>query len=86
MIGPKALFLLPVAPVYLAPAVFAVSQQGAADFRHGDADLMGPARQKLALHQRQLALRLQGFIIGNGAAPAGDGPAVEGNLFFSLIL
>ena len=83
-VGPKALFLLVIAPIRLAPAILPIPQQGAAQLRHGHADLVGPAGQQLALHQRQPVPLLERFIIGDGGAPAGYGTAVKGDFLFLL--
>ena len=69
-----------------ALAVFAVAQQGAADLRHGDPDLVGPAGQQAALHQRQRAAALQRFVQRDGGLAAGDGLMVKGDLLFGLVL
>ena len=54
LVGVQRLSGLMVAAVHIALAVLAVPQQRAADLRHGDADLVGAARQQTAFHQRQL--------------------------------
>ena len=52
LVGIEGLAGLVIPLVHVAPAVLAVPQQGSADFRHGDTDLMGPAGQQAAFHQR----------------------------------
>ena len=53
LVGVQGLAGLAVAAVHVAPAVLAVPQQRAADFRHGHPDLVGPAGEEPALHQGQ---------------------------------
>ena len=74
-----------IAPVHISPAVLAVPQQGAADLRHGHPDLVGPAGEQTALHQRELSPGLQSPVQRGGALAAGDGAAVEGHLLFGLV-
>ena len=86
LIGVEGLLRLMIAPVHLAPAVLSVPQQGAAQLRHGYADLMGPSGEESAFHQGQAAAGLQGLIKSDSGLAAGDGPAIEKDLLFCLVL
>lgn len=70
LIGVKRLPGLVIAPIGLAPAVLSVSQQRAADLRHGYPDLMGAARQKTAFHQGEGTAGLQRLIKRDGGFAA----------------
>lgn len=75
-----------IAAVHVAPAVLAVSQQGAADLRHGDADLMGAACQQTALHQRQPAPAFQRPVKRDGGFSAGNRLMEKADFLFLFVL
>ena len=74
-----------IAAVHIALAVLAVPQQGAANLRHGNADLVGAARQQTAFHQRQPAPAFESPVKGDGGLAAGHRLVEEPNLLFGLV-
>ena len=71
LVGVQRLPGLMIAAVHIALAVLAVPQQRAADLRHGNADLVGAARQQTAFHQRQPAPAFECPVKGDGGLAAG---------------
>ena len=85
-IGVQGLPGLVIAAVHVPLAVLAVPQQGAADLRHRDADLVGAACQQAAFHQGEAVPAFQGLIKGDGSLAAGHRLMEETDLFFCFVL
>ena len=86
LIGPEGLYFSAVCPVVPFPAVFSVTQQGVTGGGELGTDLVCAACDKLALYEGKSLLGREGTVEGDGGLSAGDGGAVDGDLFFGFIL